>query len=74
MKDYEVDLKLKEDIEFFYRPSIVPIHLKERTTERLREYIRLGLFTMVPYGTPVKYSSSLLVVEESTKTKNMWRL
>ena len=25
LNDYEMDLKLKEDIEFFYRPSIVSI-------------------------------------------------
>ena len=48
LRDYEVDFKLTEDIEFFHRPSIVPIHLKDRATERLKECIDLGLFKMVP--------------------------
>ena len=59
LKDYECELKLAEDTpEFFYRPSLVPVHLQDRATERLNEYVRLGLFEWVPQGTPIKYSSS----------------
>ena len=55
--------------EFFYRPSLVPVHLQDRATERLNEYVRLGLFEWVPQGTPIKYSSSLLVIEEKDKVR-----
>ena len=70
LKDYECELKLAEDTpEFFYRPSLVPVHLQDRATERLNEYVRLGLFEWVPQGTPIKYSSSLLVIEEKDKVR-----
>ena len=69
LKDYTVDFKLKKDIEFFYRPPIVPIHLREKATERLLEYVRLGLFEFVPTGQPVKYCSALLVIDEGTKVR-----
>ena len=70
LKDYEVELKLAEDTpEFFYRPSLVPVHLQDRATERLNEYIKLGLFELVPQGTPIKYLSSLLVIEEKDKVR-----
>ena len=69
LKGYELDLQLTEEIEFFYRPALVPVHLQDRASERLREYISQGLFEWVPQGEPVRYSSSLLVIEEGTKIR-----
>ena len=69
LKNYECELHLTEDIEFFYRPALVPVHLQDRASERLREYISQGLFEWVPSGTPIKYSSSLLVIEEGEKLR-----
>ena len=69
LRNYSVDFKLTKDIEFFYRPPIVPIHLREKANERLLEYVRLGLFEFVPTGQPVKYSSALLVIDEGTKIR-----
>ena len=69
LKDYEVNLELSSPIEFFYRPALVPVHLKDKATERLKEYISKGLFTWVPEGSPVHYSSSLLVIEEKEKVR-----
>ena len=67
LKNYECELHLTEDIEFFYRPALVPVHLQDRASERLKEYISQGLFEWVPSGTPIRYSSSLLVIEEGEK-------
>ena len=69
LRNYEVDFKLTQEVEFFYRPPIVPIHLREKATERLLEFVRLGLFEFVPPGEPVKYSSALLVIDEGLKVR-----
>ena len=70
LKNYECELKLAEDTpEFFYRPSLVPIHLQDRATERLNEYVKLGLLNGFPQGTLIKYSSSLLVIKEKDKVR-----
>ena len=64
LKGYEVDLILTKDIEFFNRPPIVPIHLRDTATERLHTFVKQGLFEFVTPGQPIKYSSSLLVIDE----------
>ena len=64
LKNYEVNFELSSPIEFFHRPALVPVHLRSKATERLHEYIDLGLFEWVPEGMPVPYSSSLMVIEE----------
>ena len=69
LKNYEVNLELSSPIEFFYRPALVPVHLKEKASKRLYEYIDKGLFEWVPEGSPVHYSSSLLVIEEGEKCR-----
>ena len=69
LKNYEVNLELSSPIEFFYRPALVPIHLKDQASKRLYEYIEKGLFEWVPEGSPVHYSSSLLVIEEGEKVR-----
>ena len=57
LKGFEVDLILTKDIEFFNRPPIVPIHLRDAATERLHTFVEQGLFEFVTPGQPIKYSS-----------------
>ena len=64
-KNYEVDLQLTEDAQpFFHRAAPVPLHLKDAASERIKTYVRTGIFVPVPPNVPLKYVSALLVIDK----------
>ena len=75
LRNYEVDLRLSKDAQpFYHRASPVPIHLRSAATSRISDYVSMGIFEPLETGTPVRYVSSLIVVEKPMKKEGKIRV
>ena len=70
LKNYEVDFQLTEDAtEFYHKGTQLPIHQRDATTARQKEYIATKIFEYVSDTEPIKYCSALLVIDEGKKIR-----
>ena len=68
LKGYEVKLRLNSKAEeFFHRAISPPLHLIDAASKRLDEFVEAKILEKVPPHVPIKYCSSLLVIEKPHK-------